>query len=85
MRTVSLLTLDAAAALLAVSPRTMRRLVADGSISAVRIGRLVRVHPGDLEELINRHREGQSCQRLVDRPLHGRQLRNAITIALEQG
>ena len=48
-----LLTIDEAAALLRVSPRTVRRLIADGSVEVVRIGRSVRLRPEKLAALID--------------------------------
>jgi excisionase family DNA binding protein len=36
--------------------RYMRKLVADGKIPVVRIGRLVRIDPADLDAFIDRHR-----------------------------
>ena len=49
-----LLTLDAAALALAVSPRTVRRLLDAGQLSAVRIGRAVRVRAADVCALVDR-------------------------------
>lgn len=46
----SYLTLEQAAERLAVSPRTIRRLVASGHVRAYRIGgRLLRIDPASLE------------------------------------
>ena len=45
----ALLTVEQAATRLAVSQRTVRRLVASGQLPAVRLGRLVRVSPVMLE------------------------------------
>lgn len=42
------LTVNEAAAALNVSPKTIRRRLADGSIPARRIGRLIRINPADL-------------------------------------
>ena len=47
-----LLTVADAATILNVSERTVRRLIASGSIRAVWIGRSVRVRPRDIERLI---------------------------------
>ncbi|AZS36807.1 Putative DNA-binding proteinA [Microbacterium lemovicicum] len=47
----SLVTLDEAAAHLHVSVKTVRRRIADGTIPAVRIGRLIRIPAAALEEL----------------------------------
>lgn len=45
---VALMTLDQAAASLAVSERTVRRLVAGGDLPSVRLGRARRIHVEDL-------------------------------------
>lgn len=42
------LTVDEAAATLNVSPKTIRRRLTDGTIAAIRIGRLIRINPADL-------------------------------------
>jgi excisionase family DNA binding protein len=47
-----LLTVDETAALLRVSPRHVRRLIASGELPVVRIGKAVRVRPEDLRQLI---------------------------------
>lgn len=47
-----LLTIPAAAAQLAVSPRTVRRLVERGELVAVRIGRAVRIRRSDLDSWV---------------------------------
>jgi excisionase family DNA binding protein len=44
-----LLTVAAAAELLGVSVKTVRRRIASGEISVVRIGRSVRIHPKELQ------------------------------------
>ncbi len=44
----NLVTLQAAAELLKVSPKTLRRRIADGTVTGYRVGRLIRV---DLDEL----------------------------------
>ncbi len=51
-----LLTRRAAAALLAVSPATIDRLVKDGQLPAVRIGGSVRFELNDLEAFIDRQK-----------------------------
>jgi excisionase family DNA binding protein len=51
-RLAPLLTTKDAAQILNVSPRTIRRLIASGSIGAVRIGRSVRIKRRDLEALM---------------------------------
>ena len=48
------LTPDDAAAFLAVSPRTLRRMVAEGRVRALRLGpRLVRYNRADLEAALS--------------------------------
>jgi excisionase family DNA binding protein len=47
-----LFTVPDAATILNVSERTVRRLIASGTIRAVRIGRSVRLRPRDIERLI---------------------------------
>ena len=42
---VRLLTVDDVAEVLQVSPRSVRRMVADGRLPVIRLGRAVRVHP----------------------------------------
>lgn len=43
-----LLTVIEIASMLNISPRTLRRRIKDKTLPAVRIGRLVRIHPDDL-------------------------------------
>ena len=52
-----LLTARETAALLAVSLRTVRRLQAAGELHCVRVGRLVRFHPGDVSRWLSAHTE----------------------------
>lgn len=47
-----LLSVDETAALLRLSPRHLRRLIARGELPVVRIGRAVRVQPVDLRAFI---------------------------------
>ncbi len=47
-----LLTVRQVAARLQVSPRTVRRLIGDERLRAIRIGRAVRVHPDAVAALI---------------------------------
>ena len=47
-----LLTVDETAAFLKCSPKNVRRLIDNNDLSHVRIGRLVRIHPDDLDRLI---------------------------------
>lgn len=50
--TPALVSLNAAAETLGVNPRTLRRRIADGSLPAYRVGRLVKVKPEDLQALV---------------------------------
>ena len=50
-----LLRIDEAAEVLQVSDSTMRRLVRDGDLRVVRIGRALRVRPEDLDDFIRDH------------------------------
>jgi excisionase family DNA binding protein len=54
----ALLAVDAVANLLAVSIRTVRRMIAAGDIPIVRIGRAVRIRRVDVEALIGRNLTG---------------------------
>lgn len=45
----TLLSIESAAGHLDVSPYTVRRMIARGDLKAVRIGRLIRIKPSDLE------------------------------------
>lgn len=54
----ALLTLEEAAAILSLSPRTLSRLIRDGEIPTVRIGRLVRVRTSDLHSWVERRADG---------------------------
>lgn len=47
-----LLSVDDVAAILAVSSKTVRRMIDRGALSACRVGRLVRVQRADLERYI---------------------------------
>ncbi len=40
------------AGVLGVNARTVRRLIAEGSIPGVRVGRVYRIDPGDLQQFI---------------------------------
>lgn len=51
---VPLLTVSDAAFLLAVSVKTIRRLIERGELPSVRIGRAIRIRPVDLQALIER-------------------------------
>lgn len=48
-----LLTITDVATALAVSPRTIRRLIEGGTLRVTRIGRQVRVHPADLDDYLS--------------------------------
>lgn len=48
--------IDEVAAILGVSARTVRRMIARGELVACRLGRSVRVHPDDLAAYIDRRR-----------------------------
>jgi excisionase family DNA binding protein len=48
-----LLDVDATAEALGVCPRTVRRMIKDGRIPALRVGRSVRIRAADLNRLIN--------------------------------
>ena len=53
-----LLTVPEACAILAVSPKTLRRRIGEGAIAVIRDGRLVRIHPDDLQRFIQQRRYG---------------------------
>lgn len=55
---VQLLTAEQAAAQLAIKPSAVYRLIRRGELPAIRIGRLVRVHPDDLSAWVEHQREG---------------------------
>ena len=48
----NLITLEEAGKRLDCSPKTVRRQVADGTLKAVRFGRLIRIRPSDLEKAL---------------------------------
>lgn len=52
---VQLLTVTEAADRLRLSPRTIRRRIADGSLDIVRFGRSIRITETDLTSFIRRH------------------------------
>jgi excisionase family DNA binding protein len=70
----ALLTLDEAAGVLSLSPRTLSRLLRDGEIPTVRIGRLVRVRTSDLHSWVERQAAGWT-----DVPPHNRPARNDLS------
>jgi excisionase family DNA binding protein len=47
-----LLTVPEVAELLRLSPRSIRRLIADGRLPIVRLGRAIRIRPRDVEALV---------------------------------
>lgn len=51
-----LMTLPQVAEYLAVSTRSVRRLIAQGEFKVLRIGRQLRVSPSDLESYLSRQR-----------------------------
>lgn len=55
--TPQLLTLEQAAEVLALSTKSVRRLVWDGQLPAVRLGSRLRIEIRDLESFIAAHRE----------------------------
>lgn len=52
MTTSPLLTLDEAAEYLSVTPRFVRRLVAERRLAKVKLGKFVRIHRDDLDAFI---------------------------------
>ncbi len=53
-----LLTLEDARRVLGCSLKTLRRRVEDGALAVIRDGRIVRVHPDDLQRYIQQRRYG---------------------------
>lgn len=53
-----LLTEDQVAEYLVVSPRTVRRLVDQGELTCIKVGKGRRIHPEDLETFVERQRSG---------------------------
>jgi excisionase family DNA binding protein len=53
-------TIEELATTLVVSPLTVRRLVERGDLTAVRVGRQLRVAQRDFEDYLERSREGRS-------------------------
>ena len=49
-------TLNEAAILLSISPKTLQRLVARGDLAVIRVGSSLRFSTGDLEAFVTRHR-----------------------------
>ena len=52
-----LMTIPVAAETLAVSARTVRRLIDQGALTATRVGRQIRIHPTDLQDYLTRARQ----------------------------
>lgn len=80
------LTVSDAAGRLSVSPSLIRRLIRDGSIDAVRVGRCVRVPVASLEVYLARERirPGQSEATAAPRPRSGWRARLAELRANEK-
>ena len=53
-----LLTLNEACSILNCASKTLRRRIAAKSIAVIRDGRLIRIHPDDLERYIQQRRHG---------------------------
>ena len=53
-----LLTLQETAAALGCSVKTLRRRIDDGQIAVIRDGRIVRIHPEDLDRYVRSRRYG---------------------------
>ena len=53
-----LLTLQETAAALGCSVKTLRRRIDDGQIAVIRDGRIVRIHPDDLDRYVRSRRYG---------------------------
>lgn len=49
-----LLSVDAVSDVLSVSPDTVRRMLKRGELRRVQVGKLVRIHPGDVAAYIER-------------------------------
>jgi excisionase family DNA binding protein len=52
-----LLSIRESAEILNTSVKTVRRRIADGQLRPIRIGRLLRIDPADLQDFIRDHRE----------------------------
>ena len=63
--------IDEVAEILALSSRSVRRLIASGELMACRIGRSVRVHPHDLARYIDRQRGAFPPEAVRDRSSQG--------------
>lgn len=60
------LTVNECAALLAVDHKTVRRLIDRGELPALRVGRVLRIDPADLDAL--RYRPGEDDGKVTPRP-----------------
>jgi excisionase family DNA binding protein len=49
---VPLMTIGETAAVLRVAPRTIRRMIERGELKAVRVGRSIRIRPGEIRQII---------------------------------
>lgn len=55
-----LLTIDAAAEILSISPRTLRTLIALGRLATIRVSpRRLAIHPDDLASYVRARRQGE--------------------------
>ena len=88
-----LLTIDAVAAMLDVSPRTVQREIDAGAISTVRVRRLVRIDAAEAQAYIARQttRKKQPCPStsavtagIIDFRQAARDTREALALALER-
>ena len=50
-----LLTVDQAAKILSLPPHTVKKMIRAGSIASVKLGKAVRIEPGELREYIEQH------------------------------
>lgn len=62
-----LLTIDQLADHLGVTPRHVRRLIAERRVPFLKVGRFVRFDPGDIAKWLDATRLGPSLARLVGR------------------
>jgi excisionase family DNA binding protein len=53
-----LLTIEEAAGVLNVSPKTIRRRIRAGEMAVIRDGRIIRIRPEDLARYLSQHRHG---------------------------
>ncbi|HNX17560.1 MAG TPA: helix-turn-helix domain-containing protein [Methanoregula sp.] len=50
-------TIEEAAGILKIKPRTVRQWITDGKLKSFKLGDLIRIHEDDLQEFIDRARE----------------------------